>query len=154
MTFIKQYFKKNWLKNSESSILSAVDQDSFVTVLYDEPADFELVKRHFKNSRGVRFVAEKRAKDVPMDKTRVHTNDFDFRGTPKEVWSDVTKNKHFIINLCKDDTLAWYWYTRKYALRVDLKGIYQNADFTVAGSHELATKLSTLVEYLKMINHE
>ena len=32
-------------------------------------------------------------------------------------------NQHFILNLCKKDQLGWYWYGRKYALRVDLQGV-------------------------------
>lgn len=154
MKLIKEYFRKSWSKRAPKSTLVALDSSSSVLVLHESPEELAVVKKYFTTAVGVRVVKKKRPKDSNLNGNMLHLNDFDFYGVPKAVLPELTQNKHFVINLCKEDALSWYWYTRKYALRVDLQGIYENADFTVAGQHTMDEKLATLVKYLKMINHE
>ncbi len=154
MKFLKNFYRKQLIKASPTSTNVALDENSSVTVIHNTEAELAVVKQYFKRAQGVRLIKEKRHKDQEVTSSVLYQNDLNLKGEPAVALPMMTENKHFVLNLCNDETLGWYWYARKYALRVDLQGTYNNADFTVDGDHSLEEKLETLVEYLKMINHE
>lgn len=154
MRFLKNYYRKQLIKVAPPSTNIALDEKSSVTVLHNTEAELATVKQYFKRAQGVRLIKEKRLKEQEANSSILYINDLNLKGEPSVALPMMTENKHFVLNLCNDDVLGWYWYARKYALRVDLQGTYNNADFTVDGDHSLEEKLKTLVEYLKMINHE
>ena len=154
MRFLKNYYRKQLIKAAPPSTNVALDENAAVTVIHNTEAELVTVKQYFKRAQGVRLIKEKRLKDQELNSSVLFQNDLNLNGEPAVALPMMTENKHFVLNLCNDDVLGWYWYARKYALRVDLQGTYKNADFTVDGDHSLEQKLKTLVEYLKMINHE
>lgn len=154
MKFLKNHYRKQLIKAAQPSTNVALDEDASVTVIHTKEAELVTVKKYFKRAQGVRLIKEKRLKDQEVNSSLLYQNDLNLRGEPAIALPMMTENKHFVLNLCNDDALGWYWYARKYALRVDLQGTYNNADFTVDGDHSLEEKLETLVKYLKMINHE
>ena len=154
MKLLRRYYRKQLIKAAPTSTNVALNENSSVTVIYSTEEELATVKKYFNRSQGVRLFKEKRHKDQEVNSSVLYLNDLNLRGEPSVALPMMTENKHFVLNLCNDDVLGWYWYARKYALRVDLQGTYNNADFTVDGDHSLEEKLETLVEYLKMINHE
>ena len=154
MKLLRRYYRKQLIKAAPTSTNVALNENSSVTVIYTTEEELATVKKYFNRSQGVRLIKEKRHKDQEVNSSILYLNDLNLRGEPSVALPMMTENKHFVLNLCNDDVLGWYWYARKYALRVDLQGTYNNADFTVDGDHSLEEKLETLVEYLKMINHE
>jgi len=154
MKFLRKYYRKQLIAGVQRSTNTALDENASVTVIHNSPAELALVKKYFHRAQGVRFIKEKRHREQPVNSSILYTNDLNLRGEPSVALPMMTENKHFVLNLSNDDVLGWYWYARKYALRVDLQGTYNNADFTVDGNHALEEKLETLVGYLKMINHE
>jgi hypothetical protein len=154
MKFLRKYYRNQLVKTLQPSTCVALDTDASVTVIHNTEEELTTVKRFFKRAQGVRWIKEKRLKDQEVNSSVLYLNDLNLKGEPLVSLPMMTENKHFVLNLCDDDVLGWYWYGRKYALRVDLQGTYNNADFTVDGNYSLEEKLETLVEYLKMINHE
>jgi hypothetical protein len=154
MKFLKNHYRKQLIKAAQPSTNVALDTNASVTVIHRTEEELDTVKRYFKRAQGVRWVKEKRSKEQAVNSSVLYLNDINLRGEPAIALPMMTENKHFILNLCNDDVLGWYWYARKYALRVDLQGTYEDTDFTVPGNHSLEDKLETLVNYLKIINHE
>ena len=153
MKFIKRYHRKQLVRASKASSNRPLDENSAVTVLYGEEIEFTTVKKYFSRAQGVRLLDEKRSKEQPPNSSVLYKNDLNLKGEPVIPLPMMTEERHFILNLCQKDDLGWYWYGRNYALRVDLQGVYENADFRIDGKHDLEEKMKTLVKYLKMINH-
>ena len=153
MKFIKRYHRRQLVRRSKGSTNRPLDENSAVTVLYSKEKEFNTVKKYFTRAQGVRLLEEKRSKEQPPNSSILYKNDLNLKGEPVIPLHMMKEDQHFILNLCKKDHLSWYWYGRKYALRVDLQGIYENADFSIDGKHDLEDKMKTLVKYLKMINH-
>ncbi|MEL0175995.1 MAG: hypothetical protein VW851_05530 [Cryomorphaceae bacterium] len=154
MKFLKNHYRRQLIKAAQPSTNVALDTNASVTVIHSTEEELATVKRYFKRAQGVRWVKEKRSKEQAVNSSVLYLNDINLRGEPAIALPMMTENKHFILNLCNDDVLGWYWYARKYALRVDLQVTYEDTDFTVPGNHSLEDKLETLVNYLKIINHE
>ena len=153
MKLIKRYHRRQLVKRSKGSTNTPLDENSAVTVLYSKEKEFNTVKKYFTRAQGVRLLEEKRSKEQPPNSSILYKNDLNLKGEPVIPLPMMKANQHFILNLCKKDHLGWYWYGRKYALRVDLQGVYENADFSIDCKHDLEDKMKTLVKYLKMINH-
>lgn len=153
MKFLKKHYRKQLIKSAPTSTNVALDENASVTVIHSTEGQLATVKKYFKRAQGVRIIKEKRAKEQPINSSKLYLNDLNIKGEPQVALPMMTENKHFVLNLCNEDILGWYWYSRKYALRVDLQGTYNNADFTIDGNNSLDEKLETLVKYLKMINH-
>jgi len=151
---MKKIYKRRIERAAEKSTFVPLDRAADVTVLYDEIDELQQIKKVFPNAVGITSIASKRKKEVQPDANQLYRNDFNWKGIPKFLVKDRNLDHSMIINISAHQKLFWYWYARKYALRVDLRGIYDNSDFTVAGVHNLAVKLKTLVNFLKMINHD
>ncbi|MAZ96767.1 MAG: hypothetical protein CMP53_04515 [Flavobacteriales bacterium] len=153
MKFIRRYYKNQLVKHSKPSSKRPLDTNSSVTVLHSNEMELAAVKKFFNRAQGVRFIGEKRSKEHPPKSNIIYKNDLNVKGEPVIPLPMMTEDKHFILNLCEKKYLGWYWYSRNYALRVDLQGVYEDADFSIDGKHDLEDKMNTLVKYLKMINH-
>lgn len=151
---MKKIYRRRIEREAEKSSFVPLDLAADVTVLYDDINELQQIKKVFPNVNGITSIESKRKKDVQPDANQLYRNDFNWKGIPKFLVEDQNSDHSMIINISSHQKLFWYWYARKYALRVDLRGTYDNSDFTVAGTHNLAVKLETLVNFLKMINHD
>ena len=120
MKFIKRYHRRQLVRRSKGSTNRPLDENSAVTVLYSKEKEFNTVKKYFTRAQGVRLLEEKRSKEQPPNSSILYKNDLNLKGEPVIPLPMMKANQHFILNLCKKDHLGWYWYGRKYALRVDL----------------------------------
>ena len=151
---MKKISKRRLEREAENSTFVPLDHHADVTVLYDDIDELQQIIKVFPNAIGITSSESKRNKDVQPNANHLYRNDFNWKGHPKFLVNDRGTENHMIINMSAHQKLLWYWYARKYALRVDLRGTYDNSDFTVAGTHNLAVKLETLVNFLKLINHD
>ena len=156
MRFLKNHYRKQLIKAAQPSTNVALDTNASVTVIHSTEEELATVKRYFKRAQGVRWIKEKRSKEQAVNSSVLYLNDINLRGEPAIALPMMTENKQqpVYVFFQELDVLGWYWYARKYALRVDLQGTYEDTDFTVPGNHSLEDKLETLVNYLKIINHE
>ena len=151
---MKKIYQRRIEREAEKSTFVPLDRNADVTVLYDDIDGLRQIKKVFPNAVGITSIEAKRKKEVQPDANKLYRNDFNWKGIPRFFVNDQNSDHSMIINISAHQKLFWYWYARKYGLRVDLRGTYDNSDFTVAGTHNLAVKLETLVNFLNMINHD
>jgi hypothetical protein len=135
------------LKLSEGSV--------HIFVLTNDDEVFASVERFFPSYSGVLIEHMRRPKGEEVKTTHLYTNDFSLWGEPKYKVPEPPLKNAIVLNTERNNPfLTWYWCNRQYDYRVDLHGIYDNADITITGAHSLEEKLGFLKQTLERINHE
>ena len=153
MRRIQQYFLKKGLQRAKPSSKGLKNNDPKITVLTRNLVEVEVVKNHFKHVDFVFYDDVKRPKDYPTKTSHLFKDDFDYRGIPKRTIPEPEGN-HLLLNLEPNPPiLTWYWYARSYDFKVDLCGVYEDADIQIGtGSTDtLSNKLDTLQKTLNAI---
>ena len=154
MRFLKDYFRNRGLRSISKSTKRPLTAQPFVTLLCDDDSQLELLKESFSKVQAVYAKDERRLKDKPVNSAVMYTNDFSWQGEPIIALPEMSETNHIIINTSKKLDLAWYWYARSYELRIDMMGIYEDADMSIVGANTLREKMETLRSYLNKISHE
>ena len=94
----------------------------------------------------------RRPKGEILKTYHLYKDDISLRCEPKRFIPDPGDN-HIILNLENDSpNLTWYWYERSYDIRVDLCGIYENADLSITNPNiSLKEQLAMLKNMLKVM---
>ena len=148
MRRIKEFYWRRGLRNAVPSKCQLKSATPKVTVLTSNLDLVAVVKEHFSAVDFVYFEDMKRPKGE-VAKT-LYRDDFNFKGEPKRVIPEPGDN-HLLLNLEQNTAnLTWYWYARRYDIRVDLCGTYDNADLSIAHAN---VSLKEQLEMLKnMLN--
>ena len=154
MRFIRDYYRQRGLRSIETSTKGPLTSQPFVTLLCDNDAQFEVLKGSFSKLQGVYTKNEIRLKENAVNSTVMYTNDFSWKGVPLVPLPEVSVVNHIIINTSVNVDLAWYWYARSYEFRIDMMGVYDDADLSIVGTNTLPEKIDTLRSYLNKISHE
>ena len=67
---------------------------------------------------------------------------------------EVSVSNHIVINVSSSTEVAWYWYARSYEFRIDMMGVYPDADLSIVGENALKEKIETMRSYLNKMSHE
>lgn len=154
MRFIKDYYRQRGLRSMQLSTKRPVTAQPFVTLLCDNDLQFELLKESFTKLQGVYTKNEVRLKDKAVNSAVMFTNDFSWKGVPIMPLPEVSVSNHIVINVSSSTELAWYWYARSYEFRIDMMGVYPDADLSIVGENALEEKIETMRSYLNKMSHE
>jgi hypothetical protein len=123
-------------------------------VLTQDLQIIDQVKKYFPKTNYVYYEDMKRPKGEMVKTSHLYKDDIALNGTPKRTIPEPEKN-HILLNLePKSSFLTWYWCTRSYDFRVDLRGVYDNADIEIGNSDRLENldqNLETLVKTLSVL---
>jgi len=153
MRRIQQYFLKKGLQHAQPSAKGLKNNDPKITVLTRNMVEVEEVKKYFTRVDFVFYEDLKRPKGYPTKTSHLYKDDFDYRGIPKRTIPEPEGN-HLLLNLEPNPPiLTWYWYARSYDFKVDLCGLYEDADIQIGpgSSDTLSNKLDTLQKTLNVI---
>ena len=152
MRQIKEFFWRRGLKQALPSRHLLRTSDPKVTVLTSNHALVEVVKEYFTAVDFIYFENMRRPKGEILKTYHLYKDDISLRGEPKRFIPDPGDN-HIILNLENDSpNLTWYWYARSYDIRVDLCGIYENADLSIKNPNiSLKEQLAMLKNMLKVM---
>jgi hypothetical protein len=152
MRWIKEFYWRRGLRNAANSKRLLKNAAPKVTVLTGDIDLIALVKEHFTAVDFVYYEDMKRPKGEVVKTSHLYSDDLNLKGIPKRLIPEPGNN-HILLNLeQKPANLTWYWYSRSYDIRVDLCGIYNNADLSITNPNvSLKEQLEVLKNMLKVM---
>ena len=149
---IKEFYWRRGLNNAASSKHLLINDNPKVTVLTTNQDLLSLVKKYFSQVDFVYFEDLKRPRQEMIKTFHLYRDDFNFKGEPKRFIPEPGNN-HILLNLEQNPAnLSWYWYARRYDIKVDLSGTYDDADLSITNPNlSLENQLVMLKDMLKVM---